>query len=410
MKILRLDCRSGISGDMFIGALIGCGLGIGQLKSGLRRMKIGKYRISARKVKRSGMAGVKFDVEYKEHRSHEHTKEKTFAGISRAIKASGLSSRVKDMSLAVFTNLAKAEAKAHGIVPAKVHFHEVGDIDSVVDIVGACIGMEALGIERVFASNIVSGSGTVLVHGAVFPNPAPATTYLLEGFDVAIEDLPFELITPTGAAILKTFSAGSGKGDISGCRILSSGYGAGSLEIPGHANLLRAMLCETGAGGAAAGPRDARVTVLETNIDDMNPQAYGYLMEKLLDAGALDVYVTPVIMKKSRPGCVLTVIAAGENGAQRLSEMIFEETPTFGVRRHDAERTVLGRKIVEVNTKYGNIRVKLGFGNRKLITVSPEFDDCAKAAKKSKVPFARVRREAFDAARKIRGRKSGFDQ
>ncbi len=407
MKILRLDCRSGISGDMFIGALIGCGLDIGRLESGLRRMKIGKYRISARKVKRSGIAGVKFDVEYKKHQVHEHTEEKTFAGISRAIRASGLSARVKEMSIAVFTNLAKAEAKAHGTVPAKVHFHEVGDIDSVVDIVGACIGMEALGVERVFASGIVSGSGTVLVHGAVFPNPAPATAYLLEGFDITIEDTPFEIITPTGAAILKTFSAGRGSGNIPGCRILRSGYGAGSLEIPGHANLLRAMLCETEAEGPAAGPHDARVTILETNIDDMNPQVYSYLTQKLLDAGALDVYVTPVIMKKSRPGCVLTVIS-GKNDAQRLTEMIFEETPTFGIRRHDAERDVLGRKIVEVNTKYGNIRVKLGFSNRKLITVSPEFDDCAKAAKKAKVSFARVRREALDAARRDKGEKVGL--
>ncbi|MBP6944307.1 MAG: nickel pincer cofactor biosynthesis protein LarC, partial [Candidatus Omnitrophica bacterium] len=359
MKILRLDCQSGISGDMFIGALIGCGLGIGRLESGLRRMKIGKYRISARKVKRSGIAGVKFDVAYKKHHGHGHTKEKTFAGISRAIRASGLSARVKDMSMAVFTNLAKAEAKAHGIIPARVHFHEVGDIDSVVDIVGACIGMEALGVERVFASNIVSGSGTILVHGVVFPNPAPATAYLLEGFDIKIEDTPFELITPTGAAILKTFSTGRGTANIPECRILKSGYGAGSLEIPGHANLLRAILCEAPEEGAAPGPLAAPVTVLETNIDDMNPQVYGYLTTKLLDAGALDVYMTPVIMKKSRPGCVLTVIA-GKNDAQRLSEMIFEETPTFGIRRHDAERDVLGRKIVEVNTKYGNIRVKLG--------------------------------------------------
>jgi len=405
MKILHLDCRSGISGDMFIGALIGCGLGIGRLASELRRMKIGKYRISARKVRRSGLAGVKFDVEYEKHHGHEHTEEKTFAGISRAIRASGLSARVKDMSMAVFTNLAKAEAKAHGTVPAKVHFHEVGDIDSVVDIVGACIGMEALGIERVFASNIVSGSGTILVHGAVFPNPAPATAYLLEGFDITIEDLPFELITPTGAAILKTFSAARDRGNIPGCRILKSGYGAGSFEISGHANLLRAMVCEV---PETPGSNDDKVTVLETNIDDMDPQVYGYLIGKLLDAGALDVYVTPVIMKKSRPGCVLTVITAGENGAQRLSEMIFEETPTFGIRRHDAERAVLGRKIVEVNTKYGNIRVKLGFSNGKLITVSPEFDDCAKAAKRAKVPFARVRREASGAARRDKGEKVGL--
>jgi len=412
MKILYLDCASGISGDMFIGALIGCGLDKKELISGLRGIRIGKYGIRARRVRRAGITGVKFDVIYDRHRCHGHTQAKTFKGISGAIRRSSLSSKVKEMSLSVFANLAAAEAKAHGIAADKVHFHEVGDIDSVVDIVGSCIGMEALGIERVITSSIVSGTGTVSVHGAVFPNPAPATAYLLQGFDIRIEDLPFKLVTPTGAAILKTFS--DGRGDRRGCpggiRILKTGYGAGTYEIPGRANLLRAMVCEMPARtGSSASRGGGGVSVLETNIDDMNPQAYGYLMERLFERGALDVYITPVIMKKSRPGCVLTVIAE-KGDTDVFSRIIFEETPTFGIRYHTAERTVLDRKIVEVNTKYGNIRVKLGFGNGKLLTVSPEYDDCVRAAKKTGAAFNWVRREAGSSARRHEGRKSGFDQ
>ena len=405
MKILYLDCQSGISGDMFIGALIGCGLDKAELISGLRKIKIGKYSIRTRRVKRAGITGVKFDVIYDRHHCHEHTQAKTFKGISGAIRKSSLPGRVKEMSLSVFANLAGAEAKAHGIAADEVHFHEVGDIDSVVDIVGSCIGMDALGIERIFTSGIVSGTGAVSVHGAAFPNPAPATAYLLQGFDIRIEDVPFELITPTGAAILKTFSGGCGCPG--GIRILKTGYGAGTYEIPGRANLLRAMVCEMPGRTGSSASHGGGVSVLETNIDDMNPQVYGYLMERLLERGALDVYLTPVIMKKSRPGCVLTVIAEKKD-TDVFSKIIFEETPTFGIRYHTAERTVLDRKIVEVNTKYGNIRVKLGFGNGKLITVSPEYDDCARAAKKTGAAFNRVRREAGSSARRYKGEKVGL--
>jgi uncharacterized protein (TIGR00299 family) protein len=406
MKILRLDCPSGISGDMFIGALLDCGLEKKELLSGLRKIKIGRYEIRTRRVKRAGIAGVKFDVICDKHHCNEHAEGKTFKGIANTIRKSSLSGRVKEMSLSVFTNLAKAEAKAHGVALDDVHFHEVGDIDSVVDIVGSCIGLEALGIERVFASSIVSGTGTVNVHGAAFPNPAPAAAYLLQGLDVTIEDVPFELITPTGAAILKTFSEvrrtrRSHPGEI---RILKTGYGAGTLEIPGRANLLRAMVCVVPEASVL---RDGRVAVLETNIDDMNPQVYGYLMGKLFERGALDVYFTPVIMKKSRPGCVLTVIAEKKD-TDIFSKIIFEETPTFGIRYHTVERTVLDRKIVEVNTKYGNIRAKISFGNGKLKTVSPEYDDCVRAAKKTGAAFNQVRREAESSARRYKGEKVGL--
>lgn len=204
-RILYLDCSSGISGDMFLGSLIDCGLEIGHITSQLRKIKIGRYRLKTRRVKRAGITGVKFDVIYKEDGGREHTEEKTFKGITGAIKRSSLSDGIKEKSLAVFTNLAKAESRAHGVPLEKVHFHEVGDIDSIVDIVGACIGLEYLKIDEVFVSRIVSGTGMVHLHGAIFPNPAPATAFLLKGFEVTITDIHYELVTPTGAAIIKTF-------------------------------------------------------------------------------------------------------------------------------------------------------------------------------------------------------------
>ena len=388
-KILYLDCPSGISGDMFLGSLIDCGLDIKRLASQLRKMKIGDYKLKARKVSRAGISGVKFDVIYKKHHGHGHTDDKTFKGIIKAIRSSGLSTRVKETSAAVFTNLAKAESRAHGVPVQEVHFHEVGDIDSVVDIVGACIALEELNIDEVYSSRLV------------IANPAPATVYLLRGFDISIADVFFELVTPTGAALLKTFSRS--QVDIPPMKVLRAGYGAGNREIPGRPNLLRSVIGEQRTDGDAD-----IVTVLETNIDDMNPQAYGYLIDRLFEAGALDVYITPVIMKKSRPACVLTVLSEPST-AEALSGIIFEETPTFGIRRYTVERRKLERKIVEVKTKYGNIKVKAGFYKNALSICSPEYEDCKRIARLRRVPFSAVRSEAeAEARRKIKGEKQGF--
>lgn len=394
-KILYLDCQSGISGDMFLGSLIDCGFELKRLASQLRKMKIGDYSLKARRVMRAGITGVKFDVIYKKHHGQEHSHNKTFKGIVKAVRSSALSNRVKERSIAVFTNLAKAESKAHGVPLEKVHFHEVGDIDSVVDIVGACIALEELEIGEVYCSRIVVA------------NLAPAAAYLLPGFDIAITGMPYELVTPTGAAILKTFSRS--QIDMPPVRILKTGYGAGSREIPGRPNLLRSIIGEgqTAFGLQVNGDADI-VTVLESNIDDMNPQIYEYLIDRLFEAGAADVYITPTIMKKSRPACVLTVLAVPSK-ADIISEVIFEEAPTFGLRRYTAERRKLERKIVEVKTKYGNIKVKLGFFKGALSTYSPEYEDCKKIAKLKRVPFSVVRREAEAALiREMKMEKSGF--
>ena len=388
-KILYLDCSSGISGDMFLGSLIDCGLGLRPLASQLRKMRIGSYSLKSRKVKRAGVIGAKFDVVYKRNRAPGLGDDKTFKGIVKAIKSSALSGRIKEKSVAVFTNLAKAESRAHGTPVDKIHFHEVGDIDSVVDIIGACIALEELGIEEVYHSPIAVAT------------PAPATAYLLEGFDITIAGIPFELVTPTGAALIRTFSRQAAA--MPPMKILKVGYGAGSREIAGRPNLLRAIIAERQTEGDA----DV-VTVIETNIDEMNPQIYEHLMERLFEAGALEVYMTPVIMKKSRPACVLTILA-DPTAADALSGIIFEETPTFGIRSYPAERRKLERKIVEVKTKYGNIKVKTGFFKGVLKTYSPEYEDCRKAARAKGVTFESVRREAGAALTgMIKGEKQGF--
>jgi uncharacterized protein (TIGR00299 family) protein len=377
-KVLYLDCPSGISGDMFLGSLIHCGLKIDHLTSELRKAKIGGYRLKARKVNRGGIVGVKFDVIYDKGPSREHTEEKTFKGIVKLINNSGLSRAVKCRAIEVFTNLADAESAAHGVPRDKVHFHEVGDIDSIVDILGAAIAIEKLGIEEVYSSVVAVA------------NPAPATAYLLKGMKAAFSGIRHELVTPTGAAILKTFSRGFG--DAPPMKILKAGYGAGSADIQGHPNLLRAMIGER----TDAFETDT-VTILETNIDDMNPQSYEYLMEKALQAGALDIYLTGVIMKKSRPGCLVTVVTEPSK-ADAIAAVIFEETSTFGVRRYQATRQKLHRKIIEVATKYGNIDVKLGYLADKLKIVAPEYESCKKIAKERKVPLRKVWREAENAA------------
>lgn len=377
-KILYLDCSNGISGDMFLGSLIHCGLKIDYLTSELRKVKINGYKLKARKVHRCGIVGVKFDVIYDKRPSHEHTEEKTFKRIVKLINNSGLARAVKCRAMEIFANLADAESAAHGVPREKVHFHEVADIDSIVDILGAVIAVEKLGIETIYSSVVT------------LANPAPATAYLLEGIKVVFSGIQHELVTPTGAAILKTFSCGFG--GFPPMKILKVGYGAGSADIQGHPNLLRAII-----GERTDAFRTDTVTVLETNIDDMSPHAYEYLMERVLEAGALDIYLTGVIMKKSRPGCLVTVITESSK-VDAVAAIIFKETSTFGIRRYQATRQKLHRKIIEVGTKYGKIGVKLGYLADRLKIAAPEYDDCKKIARERKVSFRQVWREAEIAA------------
>lgn len=392
-KILYLDCSSGISGDMFLGSLIDLGLKIDYLASELRKLKIKSYKLECRRLKRNGIAGMKFNVVCGRRSPDEHAEERTFSAIAKLINNAALSKGVKERAVSIFTNLAEAESVAHGVAREKVHFHEVGGVDSIVDIVGACIGIEKLGIEEVYSSRITSGSGRINVHGGSFPNPAPATAYLLEGIEVEFSEIQYELVTPTGAAIVKTLSKGFGK--IPSMKILKVGYGAGTYEIPNYPNLLRSIM-----GEKAEACYSDMVTVMETNIDDTSPQAYEYLMERCFAAGALEVYLTPVIMKKSRPGCVVTVLA-GPSEAEAVAGIIFKETSSFGVRHYTVFRKKLDRKIIKVKTVYGEARVKLGYLEDKLNIISPEYEDCKRIADSEGISFREVFKEIESASAKM---------
>lgn len=370
-----------------MGSLIGCGLNLGRLKKELLKLDISGYKIALREVARDGLVGVGLNVVYKEGGIHKHTNFKT---ITKLIDSSRLSSAVKRTALSVFTNLADAESAAHGVPRDKVHFHEVGAVDSIIDIVGAAVALEMLKIEEIYYSRVRLGCGRINVRGISYPNPAPATAYLIKGMKVDFSDIPYELVTPTGAAILKALSRQVMESPP--MEILEVGYGAGTHRIPNHPNMLRAFLGEVHDTGLC----DV-VTIIETNIDDMDPRGYEYLIERCFRAGALDIYLTPVIMKKSRPGCVVTVITP-VGKADAISRLVFDETTTFGMRRYQATRERLARKIVEVNTKYGNIKVKIGLLGNKIKVITPEYEDCKKVSIAKNISFRRINEEAVSVA------------
>ncbi|HLX96442.1 MAG TPA: nickel pincer cofactor biosynthesis protein LarC [Verrucomicrobiae bacterium] len=414
MKTLYLDLFSGISGDMFIGALIDLGVEVRRLERELDKMKLDGWHVHVLHQQKSGIAGVKFDVHvhrgqghghpHHSHHDHHHDDSRNFAEIKRLISRSRLSNWVKKKSSAVFRRIAEAEGKIHGLPPARVHFHEVGAVDSIVDIVGACIALELLGKPRVVASPVIEGVGWVdCAHGR-FPIPAPATLAILgaRGIGLTQCDEPHELVTPTGAALLAEFAESFGpmQNLVAG----KTGFGLGTRENKTRPNVLRAVL---GKASTIQNPKSRvettgspkrdwetdTIAVLETNLDDTNPEILGHFVETALTAGALDVFYTPVQMKKNRPGVLLTVLCA-ESEADRFSEMILCETSAFGVRRTVAERRKLRREFVDVKTTYGRITVKLGKFNEKVVQAAPEFESCKKLAARAKIPLKRV----YDAA------------
>ncbi|MEI8176866.1 MAG: nickel pincer cofactor biosynthesis protein LarC [Candidatus Omnitrophota bacterium] len=386
MKIACFDCASGISGDMTVGAFIDAGLSIATLRKRLRLLGIGGYRIAASRTSRSGITGTKFDVLIARRHAHDHT---TFAGIRKCIDGSRLPRPVKDLALDIFTNLARAEGRIHGVIPEKVTFHEVGAIDSIIDIVASAIAVIELGIERSYCLNLSLGMGNVRSQHGRLPLPAPAVLELLKDKPLRFTDLEYELVTPTGAAILTTLVRDfrdRPRGAFS-----AVGYGAGSVDIPGSANMLRVLI---GESSSAALDHD-EVIVLETNIDDMNPVAYEYILEKLFNAGALDAYLTPVYMKKTRPGILLTVIAP-ETLAGVCAQAIMRETTSSGVRYYRVARDKMRRSFRNIVTKYGTVKVKVNTGPEGVVTVSPEYEDCKALALKAGVPF----RKLFDEVKK----------
>lgn len=376
MRICYLDAFSGISGDMTVGALVDAGANAEELIRVLDRLDTGaRFRVEA--VKRKGIRASKFYVEAPEAKGHRHLPH-----ILRIIEGSAMSAPAKQNATLVFQKLGEAEAKVHGIAIEKVHFHEVGAVDSICDILGACTALDLLGVDELYCSAINVGSGTVNTEHGVLPVPAPATAELLTGKPVYSRGPAMELATPTGAAI--AVALGKSFGPMPAMKIARTGYGAGDRDFPENANVLRAVIGET-TGAAEA----LTVSVIEANIDDSSPQVLGYAMDRLLEAGALDVTLEPVMMKKGRPGIVLRVIARPED-REALAQLVFAETTTLGLRFYSAERRVQARRIEDVETAYGTVRVKVAESG----AFAPEYEDCRKVAQERGIPLRAVMAEA----------------
>jgi pyridinium-3,5-bisthiocarboxylic acid mononucleotide nickel chelatase len=390
MKLLYLDCFAGISGDMLLGALIDLGVSDDVLSDELGKLKLPGYTASTRRVVKQNIEATKFDcIEATSIRPQQHRGYTEIAGM---ITVSGLSENVKRRALRVFKRIGEAEAKIHGVPLEKIHFHEVGAVDSIVDIVGVCIALEMLGADEVQALPPRLGSGFVETAHGKFPVPAPATLELLKGVSVQPSSEPVELVTPTGAALLAEFC--TRYGTMPAMSIEKIGYGAGTRDLEKTPNVLRAVFGETDSGEADV------ISVIETNIDDMNPQLFGDVMERLLAAGALDVFFTSIQMKKNRPGTLLTVLC--ERGdVDRMTETLLSHTTSFGVRVHEAYRRKLGRKIVKVSTRYGEIECKIGLLGDKVVSRSPEYESCKLAATRAGVAVKEVYNEAARAAEDI---------
>jgi uncharacterized protein (TIGR00299 family) protein len=449
MKTLYLDVFSGLSGDMFIGALLDLGVDFRQLEYGLAKLNLDGYRLAHRRAAKCGIEGVKFDVHLTgpatppendgpdyhalshshshgpgDHShahshgpgdgDHSHDCSRNFRQIKELIHASTLSDWVKEKSIAVFHRIAVAEGKIHGMPPEQVHFHEVGAVDSIVDIVGGCLALEMLGRPRVLASAVVEGTGWVRCAHGRMPLPAPATLEILGARGVAISQCeePRELLTPTGAALIAELVEGFGP--MTGLVAGRVGYGVGTRDNDTRPNVVRAALGVIAGGSnqcsvfsvqsgqpAAAAAHDwdtDTIAVLETNLDDVSGEVLGAFVERALGEGALDVFHTPIQMKKNRPGVLLTVLCAAE-AADKFAALLLRETSAFGVRRTLAERRKLKREFLTVKLPQGEVTVKLGKLDGKVVQSAPEFESCKQLAAQTGVPLKQIYEAALAAAR-----------
>jgi uncharacterized protein (TIGR00299 family) protein len=395
MKIAYFDCFSGASGYMLLGAILDAGVELGRLEAELRRLPLPDWSITAEKTKKKGIAATQVRVQFGEHHPHRGLSE-----ILRLIdqgREAGLSASAAQRASAIFRRLGEAEAKIHHVAIEKIHFHEVGAVDAIVDIVGASVGFELLGLEGFYASPLNVGSGRVEAAHGVMPVPAPATAELVRGVPTYSSGVERELLTPTGAAILTTIV--SRFGPLPPMRIESIGYGSATADLPSQANVLRMFVGESAEAPLAC---DETITVIEASVDDLNPQVYAYFAERALAAGALDVSSAPLQMKKGRPGQLITVLAPPDR-ADSLVDLFFRETTTIGVRTSDARRRVLAREMVRVETPYGPVAVKVSRLNGRVLNASPEFEDCRRIALESGAPLKQVLAAAAAAFQKLAG-------
>ena len=424
MRIAYLDCFSGISGDMFLGALLDAGVPASALEETVAALNIGA-RLEISRVTRSGISATKVDVwignekdlprEQVSHvHEHEHTQHESSAGVSPAvvrasrphqhshrglkeiraiIRDANIAPAAQERAVAIFQALGEAEAKIHNIDVEELQFHEVGATDAIVDIVCAAAGSLAIGADEWVCSPLNVGGGTVECAHGTFPVPSPATVELLRSAPVYSSGVNAELVTPTGAAIVKTLCKSFAA--FPAMKIAASGYGAGTRDLRGQANVVRLTIGEAAETQLAAAPEipEDMITVLEANLDDLNPQLFGYVMERLLSEGALEVFGTPVQMKKNRPGMLLSVLSRPQD-ASRLAKQIFGETTTLGIRMRQERRLTLPRRTVTVHTTWGDVRMKVASLNGSIANYAPEYEDCRRIADRHKVPLKQVMQEA----------------
>ena len=381
MKTLYFDCFSGISGDMIIGSLLDLGLNFKFLEKELKKLKLKDYGIKSSKVVKNGISATKFDVIEKNR--HEHHEERNLKEINEIINNSKLDNKIKITIKKIFQKIAAAEAKVHDKPVDKVHFHEIGAIDTIVDVAGAVIGFNNLGIKKIYCSELNVGTGFVEFSHGKWPVPAPATSEILKNVPIYHNNIKAELVTPTGAAIITTLANSFGK--MPAMKLEKIGYGAGTKELE-QPNVLRVFLGELQNDLKNF---DDKIFVMETNIDNMNPEIFPYVIERLMENGALDAYTEPINMKKKRVGIKITALC-GKNDVDKLSNIIFEETTTLGIRIFRAERKILQREIKTIKTKYGKIKVKISRLEGKIKNITPEYEDCVRIARKNKIPLIRV--------------------
>jgi uncharacterized protein (TIGR00299 family) protein len=383
VTLLYFDCFSGAAGDMILGALLDAGLPLDDLRRALGSLALDRETVWTERVTRAGVSATKLRVrgerpspdhahDHEHEHHHSHGEHRTLAEIVHLIDGAALSTPAKQRAQALFAQLADAEAAIHGTPADKVHLHEVGALDSIIDIVGTVYALEALGVDRVVASPLNVGSGSIRSAHGLYPVPAPATTRLLQGAPIYSGPQHGELVTPTGALLITGYA--DSFGPLPPMRLEHVGYGAGSRDPADTPNVLRVLIGESDESRSAH-----RVVVIEAEIDDMNPQIFGTLMSRLLADGALDVYYTSIQMKKNRPGTLLSIIAPPV-ARERLTTIVFRETTTIGVRHREMNRECLERESVAVETPFGPVRVKIARRDGELMNASPEFEDCARVA------------------------------
>ena len=395
MKPLRaayFDCYSGISGDMILGALVDLGVSPGKIRKALKTLDLKGYKLQTSQVQRGLIAGTKAHVKI-EKVSHSHHKARKYSDIKKLLANSDLSSISKKNALEVFKRIAVVEAAVHKTTVEKIHFHEVGAVDSIVDIVGGVVAIESLKLDRIYSSPLNVGEGFVECAHGCLPVPAPATLKLLKGIPTFSSGIKKELTTPTGAAMIGFYA--DQFGSLPTMKIIDDGYGAGDHIIPQMPNMLRVILGEFDEESD-----DEELVMIEANIDDMNPELYEAAMDSLFKAGALDVYLCPIIMKKSRPASKISVLST-ETNREIMTQVLLQETSSFGLRYYKVGRTVLEREIISVKTTYGPIKIKIGKLDGKSLQASPEYEDCKKVSNTRKVSVKIVYDEAFSKARKL---------